>query len=1031
MGIEAAAPQVRSLRFYDGIVQGDYEGRVRIALPAAGVGVNVSGDLTYEIWMAPSATPSDNPLSVSGGVNSNWIYSNIFLDRDTYEQLPMHGAGLSAGQVAFGIDTDQGRRTIVAGPEIRDGEMHFVVLQRTASTGQMDVFVDGVRVASETGPLGSIARPDGQTPANSCGPTLSGSCSFSDPYLVLGTEKHDISDNGYRGLISQIRVSNTVRYPGTSHSVPSTPMLNDANTVGLYNWSEGSGTSSADLSGLGQTADVRVDAQGPTWEPDTPYVTPVASLALTNTVGSARNGRVEMFGHAFKRGDVPAGQTLQARVDGSIVPIQVKRTATWPDGSLQYAVCAVVAGDFSGSQSKALTLLSGGSAAAGSNIALSDLPADGTSYADLTLGSETITCNRTNLLAAGGELTQVFTGPHCAHWIYRPTYPSAARVYARFDIYVFREGTSGAVDRVEYAGGNENIQIRIDEADHGTVSSSLNRFRVNGSNVLSETAPLYQYSRWWEHDFDMDIHVIHDVDYLSSSGVIWSYRSDFAVPGAAITAYASSYNAADGINETAGWRNDWSGGSTDPDIGPIPGQDVCYLVSQNATMRDTMLRMHQRWGRNQIHMFDEDQGRPAQVGPNAGQHNTGGLNMNPDFTNSGGRWGTFASAGYTTDVAHMPRGGFVPYLLTGRDWYREEMTFFANVCCANGNGAYVNSTDYNLLCADQIRAEGWSMCQVAVAAALNPDGDSMKAYFEGALSRHLNYTWGANFAPGAVTSGAFGYNQMGLVRNTPSIVGSGARFDSYWIPWQQDFMTLGSVWAWKLGYDGSPGSPVDYSEYSRWLCKNTVGKIHKFGFQSAALYWCALRNSTFDHQYWHTLREDVYEFTEANSGALRPDFNDSGALIPPGGSFGATDLAELQTGEPGSAAWRAAFYTDLGPTQSIGFSNERASDIMILWAAVAAAVDRGAEGASDARSQYITISNKPDTESGECEPQFDIEPTPGFPHRIEGPGPWITANVPTDSTWQNVTASLGRNLSIHDQATSYSGGGAGGGFCYV
>jgi len=270
-----------------------------------------------------------------------------------------------------------------------------------------------------------------------------------------------------------------------------------------------------------------------------------------------------------------------------------------------------------------------------------------------------------------------------------------------------------------------------------------------------------------------------------------------------------------------------------------------------------------------------------------------------------------------------------------------------------------------------------------------------------------------------------------VVRNTPSIVGSGARFDGYWIPWQQDFMTIGSVWAWKLGFDGT-GSLADYGDYSAWLCRSTVGKIHKMGFQSAALYWCALRNATFDHQNWSTLRSDVYEYTEANSGAIRPDYNDSGALIPPGGSFGAPELATLQTGEPGSLAWRQAFYTDLGATQSIGFSNELASDIMILWAAISAAVERGAEGAAEARADYITISNKPDTESGECEPQYDIEPTSGFPHISEGPGSWIQANVPTDSTWQNVTGNLGRALNIQaSEPAAYSGGGCGNGRIFV
>jgi len=753
----------------------------------------------------------------------------------------------------------------------------------------------------------------------------------------------------------------------------------------------------------------------------------IASLTLTNTIASTRNDRVELFGHAFARGDVPSGQTLQAEISGSPVPLQTMRTTTWPDSSLQFAVFAVAAGDFTASQSKTVDLSTGGSAPSGSDITLSDLPTDGNSDADLTLDSETITCNRTNLQGAGSELVQVFTGPHCAHWVYRPAYSSPSRVYARFDIYAFRTATSGAVDRVEYAGGNEVIQIRLDESDHGTVSSAVNRFRVDSVSVLNETVALYQYSRWWEHDFDLDIHVIHDIDYLASTGVIWSYLDTFTVSAGVISGYASDYSSNDGINETGGWRTNWSEGGTDPEIGPIPGQDVCYLISQNAGLRDTVLRMHQRQGRHQFHMWDEDQGRPAQVGPGAAQHNTGNVNMNPEFDNNAGFWGTFAEAPWSgssgTDVSHMPRGGFVPYLISGRDWYREEMVFFANMCCSNESGAYIDSSNYNILSIDQLRAEGWGLCQVAVAAALSPDGDAMKAHFEGALARHLSYTWDDNLAPDATPGGSspFGWNQLGMVRNTPWLADF-AREPDFWVPWMQDFMTIGSVWAWKLGFDGT-GSLADYSEYSRWLCKNTVGKINKFGWQSAALYWTTLRNGTFDHQYWHTLRDDLYDYNEGNSEAFRPDVDDGGALVP------FDDTAELQTGEPGSLSWRNAFLTNLGTTDSVGYTTEPASDIMILWAAISACVDRGAAGATEARTDYIQIGNKPDTAG---EPQYEIVPTSGFPHTTDGPGDWIQDNVPTDSTWQQVTSNLERNLDIQaSEPMAYSGGGCGGGRIFV
>jgi len=569
-------------------------------------------------------------------------------------------------------------------------------------------------------------------------------------------------------------------------------------------------------------------------------LSPPVNLSLTNTIASTRNNRVELFGHPFERGAVPTGTILAAEIDSVATPLQTMRTTTWPDGSLQYAVFAVVAGNFTSSQTKTLEIGSSDSGPSGSNITLADLPIDGSSNADLTISGETITCNRTNLLAAGGELVQVLSGPHLAHWIYRPAYTSPARVYARFDIYAHRVATTGTVDSVEYAGGNEVTQIRIgDQANHGNVASSLNRFRVNGGTILSETTVLYQYSRWWEHDFDTDIHVIHDRDYLASTGVVWNYLAGFNVTAQAISDYADDaifgYNNNSDINENGGWREDMSAGGTDPDVGPIPGQDVCYLIGQDVSMRDTMLRMHQRWGRHQIHFWDDVEGRPVQVGPNAGQHAQSGLNPDLGYNNY---WAVTNQASWTTagtDCAHQPRCGFVPYLLTGRDWYLEELTFWASMCCGNGAAGYINSTDYNILSGDQTRAEGWAMMNVGLAASLIPDGTNMKSFFQGALARHLSYTWDDHYAPGQV-----GHTILGAVNSRWPIQRNNIGAQDRWlVSWMNDFVQIGAVWLWKLGFDGS-GSLADYSDYSEYLCKWVVGRIHKFGFQNAPLYWVCL-----------------------------------------------------------------------------------------------------------------------------------------------------------------------------------------------
>ena len=62
----------------------------------------------------------------------------------------------------------------------------------------------------------------------------------------------------------------------------------------------------------------------------------VTSLQLESLNGS--EGRISTIGHVFREGDVPAGTSINASLDGTNVPLQLDVKATWPDGSVKHAV---------------------------------------------------------------------------------------------------------------------------------------------------------------------------------------------------------------------------------------------------------------------------------------------------------------------------------------------------------------------------------------------------------------------------------------------------------------------------------------------------------------------------------------------------------------------------------------------------------------------------------------------------------------------------------------------------------------------
>lgn len=796
----------------------------------------------------------------------------------------------------------------------------------------------------------------------------------------------------------------------------------------------GSGSSTTTVTGTGAVAAQSAVVSGSDAAPNT-----ITTLTLTNTLGSSSNGRVELFGQGFARGDVPSGETLQAEVAGVSAPLQVARESTWPDGSLRYAVLAVVSGDFSASQSKSLAIQTGGSGPSGSNITLSDLPNDATEYAELTLGAETITANRTNLLAAGGELEQIFTGPHCAQWIYRPQYSSVPRVRAAFHITAFRTAGSGTVDSIEWSGGNECVDIRIDEADHGTVSSRLHRFSVNGSTVYSETAVMYQYTRWHRWESLPDVHVIHDHDYLDTTGLVLPVRADFNVLSSALNWYqtetTAGYTPNDGINDTRGWRWDMSiGGADEGDIGPVPAWDQAYRVaaagSDGAGWREQVWLRSEGGGRHQVHYYDEDNARPVQIGPGANQYTAGGLN--PDLGVSA-FWGSFPDAPWTgpgTDVAHQPRFGYTQYLLFGRYFFLEEQQYWGAMCCGNGSGGYSSSTKYNLWCWDQTRAEAWGTLSVACAAVLAPDGDAMRTYFEAAMARNITEAWDENYAPGQA-----GHSVTGAIVNEypperSSLLGQ----DRWIISWQSDFVNIANCWAWMMGYDGSDPSLPDYSEYSDFTSRWPIGRVHKLGAQNTALYWCDVNSgANSPPSSWADFRFNLYQYNTSETEAFRPD----------SAGYNSRNNSVCRMEEPDTAAWRAGWTSPLGATESVGNDFEPGGDQSIAIASLACSYMRGANGAQEAWDKFNALTltvNNGETEdpsfSGRspARAEFDLRITSAFPRSPvveDGPGDWIQSNVPANGSFVNTDSTIGARLAIDYQAVAYSGGGCGGGYAYV
>jgi hypothetical protein len=294
-----------SLRFYgNGVTAPDLD-RVKIQIddpantnpgPPADVGAT---DFTLEFWMKANAA-ENTAGAIICGANNNWINGNIVFDRDRFNQDRKFGLSIGGGSFAFGVTGNgTGSLTICGTTNVLDGQWHHIAAERRRSDGWMWLFVDGQLDAQADGPDGDISYPDDGVPGNFCGPGGNQPCTNSDPYLVIGAEKHDAGAQfpSYSGWVDEVRLSTSLRYSG-NFVRPSLPFTPDADTAALYHFDEGTGDVVGDSSGAvgGPSDGVRRyggSPPGPDWtadsplvgsgNPPTPTLTPTATSTATPT----------------------------------------------------------------------------------------------------------------------------------------------------------------------------------------------------------------------------------------------------------------------------------------------------------------------------------------------------------------------------------------------------------------------------------------------------------------------------------------------------------------------------------------------------------------------------------------------------------------------------------------------------------------------------------------------------------------------------------------------------------------------------
>ncbi len=270
-----------SLRFHGNGTGGIDRVKIRIDGPATPADIG-SGDFTLEWWMR--ALPGENASNaVACNTNDGWIHGNIVFDRDVFDdgEHGDYGVSLTGGRVAFGVSAGAAGNTICGDIVVADGEWHHVAVTRQRSNGQLRIYVDGVLDAEGDGGVGSdkdVSYQDGRATAHP----------GSDPFLVIGAEKHDAGPSfpSYHGWIDEVRLSTIRRYTGPRFTRPFTAFTQDGNTAALYHLDEGAGDAIGDaVGGSPGTRAFGGSPAGPEWSNDAAPLDTARRVALEQVIG--------------------------------------------------------------------------------------------------------------------------------------------------------------------------------------------------------------------------------------------------------------------------------------------------------------------------------------------------------------------------------------------------------------------------------------------------------------------------------------------------------------------------------------------------------------------------------------------------------------------------------------------------------------------------------------------------------------------------------------------------------------------------
>jgi len=515
---------------------------------------------------------------------------------------------------------------------------------------------------------------------------------------------------------------------------------------------------------------------------------PVAKFALH--ADASMPARTVSFGQIFAPGAVQRGDRLQVMLDGRAAPTQLDPKAFNADGSVRHAIVTV-----------ALPQLPSGKTLDGQIIKQADATAPATS-APAAIPALTVTLN---IKGPGGavkpvtiDLPAIAQNPKNAvpgFWINGPLAQERRymadvneRLQILFDVFTPAQGPA----RIDVILHNDWTGIRHDDNFDYDVE-----MRLAGAPVFqARGVHQYSFSTWhrllWT-DGKPSVRVVPDLAGLAAAGAVPRYEPGFRIAGSFLDQISRAANkVGDKVMDTAMVDTHMPDTGGRMDIGPLPAWAVIDLMHAGEDSRKVLLANGDAAGSVPWHLRDRKTGQPLTVDayPNLWLDSRGEAvpGVLPEPFNE-------ENHGWTLDDAHQPSLSYLPYLLTGSQYYRDELAaqaayvllFYDPNFRGQSHGLFIGEHGEAW---QQVRSVAWSFRTLATAAYVLPAGDPMRGYFDAKLRGNL-----AKLVQLFVQE-----RRLKSAGPLEGWVPGAYRPDNWSAPWQQGFLVVVLNWINDMGY---------------------------------------------------------------------------------------------------------------------------------------------------------------------------------------------------------------------------------------